>query len=266
MFSLRLDQKHQYCSIQQIYGTMIVNSMEVMQFHLRAWKLCGMWPRKPSSRPCTIPTLFLWTICFVVFPLLIAMQLYFAATLNEFIEIALVLPTAMVGIKAAMIMINRKRFLMLFDLMHRLDIFNISQPEHQHIVSEQIRGSRFLLTLLSGEYIVSMAAQCLAPIISADRILMFGLPRFDPFNYRQSLTAYFFVITYQFVACSTIAFVSLSMDLYGLALFKMLGAHIDVLTDKFRRVGKIKCGKAEAHRLAENELRQCVLYHNLCNR
>lgn len=244
---------------------MFIDSMEVMQFHLRAWQLFGLWPSDSARRLCSIKTILLWTICFIVFPLLIVAQFFFATTLNEFIEIGLILPTSMVGIKAAMILRNRPKFLQLFHLMHRLDRLN-TVPEHQRIVSEQVRTSRLLLRLLSGEYILSMCAQCLAPIISSERIIMFGQPRFEPFKFKQSLTAYFVVIGYQFVACSTIAFVSVSMDVYGLALFKICGAHVDVLTAKFGNVGKVKCGKAEAHSLAEQELKHCVVYHNLFNR
>lgn len=248
------------------------SSLEVMSFHLRAWKICGLWPNVDDSRPYTAYTFLLWTSCFIVFPLLIAMQLIFAATLKEFIEIALILPTAMVGVKGALIIINRKKLLALFALMRRLDSV-VTLDEHKATVQEQIRGSRFLLLLLSGEYIISMAANILVPLLSTERVLMFGLPRFDPIDYKNSAVGFWFIIGYQAIACSMIAFTSVSMDVYGLALFKIVGAHIDVLGDKLERIGrtaepvnKVWNRDDKWQRFNEMELNNCIEYHNLCIR
>lgn len=238
-----------------------------MNFHLRAWKLCGLWPSQDDSRLYTGYTYVLWTICFIVFPLLIGMQLFFADSLGEFIEIALILPTAMVGVKGALIIYNRKKLLALFQLMRQLDSF-VTIDVHKATVQDEVRGSRFLLLLLSGEYIASMTANILVPLLSADRVLMFGLPRFDPIDYKHSTVGFYCVIGYQIVACSVIAFTSVSMDVYGLALFKIVGAHVDVLGDKLERVGRTggSEGMIEIDRIRSNEmeLQHCIEYHHLC--
>lgn len=252
-----------------------MKSCQVMDFHLRAWKMCGLWHKTDDPRWYVVYASIVWVTCFVIFPCIIALQLFFAESLSEFIEILLILPTSMVAIKGVLIIINHSKLQTLFDLMDKMDAA-VQRDEHRAIVQTQINGSQFLLYLLSGEYFCSMTANLLIALLSIDRALLFAMPRFWPFDYKNNDTMYYFVIGYQLVACSVIAFTSLSMDVYGLALYKILGAHLDVLGNKIAMVGhrsrSIEDGshkrlsETEWMQLCEQDLNDCIDYHNLCIR
>lgn len=253
-----------------------MQSRQVMDFHLRAWKMCGLWHKSDDPRWYSVYASFVWGSCFLIFPCFIALQLFFAESISEFIRILLILPTAMVAIKGVLVIINHSKLLTLFDLMDRMDAA-VQLDEHRAIVQTQINGSQFLLYLLSGEYVCSMAANLLIALLSTDRALLFAMPRFWPFDYKNNDSMYYIVIGYQLVACSVIAFTSLSMDVYGLALYKILGAHVDVLGNKIAMVGhrsriieqngrRRRLSKTVWKKLCEQDLNDCIGYHNLCIR
>lgn len=251
-------------------------SRQVMNFHLRAWKICGLWHQNDDSRLYVVYASIVWGSCFLIFPCVIALQLFFAESLSEFIEILLILPTSMVAIKGVLVIMNHSKLLTLFDLMDKMDAA-VKLNEHRAIVQTQINGSRFLLYLLSGEYTCSMIANLLIVFLSTNRALLFAMPRFWPFDYKNNDSSYYFVIGYQLIACSVIAFTSSSMDVYGLALYKILGAHVDVLGNKIAMVGhgarsidrngrRRWLSEMEWMKLCEQDLYDCVDYHNLCIR
>lgn len=247
-----------------------------MGFHLRAWKICGLWHKADDPKWYFVYASIVWGLCFLIFPCFIALQLFFAESLSEFIEILLILPTSMVAIKGVLIIINHSRLLTVFDLMDKMDDA-VQLDEHRAIVQTEINGSQFLLYLLSGEYVSSMLANLLIALLSTDRALLFAMPRFWPFDYKNNDSLYYFVIGYQLIACSVIAFTSLSMDVYGLALYKILGAHVDVLGNKIAMIGHRSrniehngrrrwLSEPEWMKLCEQDLYDCIDYHNLCIR
>lgn len=53
------------------------------------------------------------------------------------------------------------------------------------------------------------------------------------------------------------------MDVYGLALYKLLGAHVDILGLKLNVLGKEHV-EGEKSKDWELELVKCIDYHNMC--
>lgn len=68
-----------------------------------------------------------------------------------------------------------------------------------------------------------------------------------------------------------VSFVYASLDLYGIVLYKLLGAHLDIVADLLAAIGH---GRQSGHRLAnaplawqrcnEQQLYACLRYHMLC--
>lgn len=242
-----------------------------MNFHLMAWKICGLWHRPKQPRWYFYYAVFVSTIIYIIFPINVAFQLLYATSLKQMIEILLILPTAMVGVKAVLIIINQPKLLNIFDILEQMDV-SVQTKEHENIVKEQLKGSRILLGLLSMEYCMSVSANILLALFAQERIFMWAQRTWYPFDYQHNLAIYYGLLFYQFVSSSFIAFTSLSMDVYGLALYKLLGAHIDILGLKLNMIGKSD-NKDNSNKLVrpkqwfkdcEQELTQCINYHNLC--
>lgn len=250
--------------------------MKAMNFHRLAWKICGLWYGTNPSYWYIAYATCMATAFYIVFPLFIAFQLFFANSLKEIIEILLILPTAMVGIKAILIHINRRKLLCVFDVLEQMDKFVIKSSAHCAIVHEQLKGSRLLVFLLSAEYYTSVLSQFCLAVMAHERLFMWAMPSWHPFDYQHNAWIYYALLSYQMLASSFIAFTSSSMDVYGLALYKVLGAHVDILGLKLKNLGKPRLAQDKGDGLAasilldkqssERDLYECIDYHNLCIR
>lgn len=228
------------------------------------WKVCGLWtlPGNPwwYRLYCTV----LYTIFYVLYPLCIALQLMFVNSFDEMIDILLILPTACAGMKGCFVMAKRSELRKLFVLMERMDEV-VRYPEHQRLIEKEIRDSLTLVKVLSVFYYSTCVSSFMVPFLAEERRFMWQ--SYYPFDYQHNLGIYYFLLFFQLVASFLVSFIYSSLDLYGSALYKVLGGHIDVLGLKLKMLGR-PVGKfnsvEERQRRIDVDLKECAVYHNMC--
>lgn len=239
-------------------------SLNVMRYHVMVWKVCGLWklPGDPLwyRAYCTV----LYTIFYVLYPLCIALQLMFTNSFDEMIDILLILPTACAGMKGCFVIAKRSELRQLFVLMEQMDDF-VKDPEHQQMVEMQIRESMTLVKVLSVFYYSTVVSSFMVAFLAEERRFMWQ--SYYPFDYQHNLGIYYFFLLFQCVASFLVSFIYSSLDLYGSALYKVLGAHIDILGLKFKVLGKAKStwnNALDHQKQIHMDVKECAIYHTMC--
>lgn len=244
-----------------------------MKFHLWVWKMCGVWHPPDDGQPShrywyLVYSIVLNAIFFFLFPFFIAVQLIWANSMREFVEIVLILPTTMVGLKSLLIIRNQSKLLRVFELLDRMDGMLKFEDEKQ-VIRDAVSGSRILVAALSCEYYVSIVAFFVVAVMMEGRVLMWA-SWYPLLDYRNVSAIYYSLMAYQLVGSLCVGFTSASMDVYGLALYRLLRAHLNVLGSQLSQLGNGAMDKrvsvTKKHIICERELFRCIEYHSLCIR
>lgn len=232
--------------------------MKAMDFHVLAWKVCGVWHRPGQPRWYIWYAVLTNLMCYILFPFFIAAQLFFTDTVRELMDILLFLPTSLVGLKSALIVLNQPKLLRLFGLLHEMDRM-VQTDEQREQIRKALRVSRRLIVFLSTEFYVSIAAHFALPLMSEGPVLMWSA--WYPLDYKNVAAIYYALMVYQLLATVMCAYLLSSLDVYGLALYRVLSAHLDILGSQLRQLGR---NGNERPVDCERALRKCIVYHNLC--
>lgn len=266
-------------------NTITMLSMLAMQYHLQVWFNSGLWHVPGQPAWYVWYTAFLTIVVYINFPMIITIQLFYTTNVEEFIDILFFWPTAAFGIKAALISINRPKIQRLFDLLKQMDEF-VRLDAHRQMILVQNRESHHLVWFLSIEYYGSITIHILTALLSSGPVLMWSA--WVPLDYENNYLVYFLFNMYEFTSTMMSGYVLTSLDMYGVALYKLLGAHLDILskqlaalgnngigdiqreaTTGLRRPKQLKKGAAatrtEWQRSNERKLHACVRYHMLCS-
>lgn len=206
-----------------------------MSYHIVVWKICGLWDLPGHPVWYTVYSGLIYIVFYFLYPLCIALQLLFTASFDEMIDILLILPTALAGVKGFFVILKRRQLRALFALIGRMDAQHVHGTEHAHMVDVQVRGSRLLVQVLSAFYYSTVVASFMVAYLSEERRFMWQ--SYYPFNYQQNLGVYYFFLLFQLTASFLVSFIYSSLDLYGSALYRVLGAHIDILAQRMEALG-----------------------------
>lgn len=246
-------------------------SMEAMKFHIFVWKICGIWPHN-QSRWYPIYAFFLFGFLFVIFPSCMVLNLIWVDNLNQVIETLLICSTCVLAsIKGFFVLLNQHKLRKLFEIIEKMDT-HVHTDEHRNVIKITVKECRRLIFLASGLYYGGVNSSFIISFLGSERALMW--PSWYPFiNYQNSIIIFFVLSIYQYVASLFVALMDSTVDIYGSALNKILGAHLDVLGIRLKSLGvEVQNEKGDAahihsdnnNRKWEKELSECVDYHNLC--
>lgn len=245
-------------------------SMRALRYHFFVWKVCGLWPDHPSPHRgwYFYYSIVITLLFFVAFPLFIGIELLHANSMRELTDILLILPTTLVGIKGALIWYNTAKLRRLFGLLERMDAA-IRSDVHRQRLERELLGCQRLVVFFSGEFAVSVLSHFAVALLANGRQLMWR--SWYPVDYAHVDGYYYTLMGYQLVASIMCAFMTSSMDVYGLALYKLLGAHVDILGVQLSELGVRRpvagnAGKLLWQQSCEADLRHCLEYHQLCIR
>lgn len=142
---------------------------------------------------------------------------------------------------------------------------------HRTMIQQQVNESNRLVTFFQFNYYIVVVAHFVS-------VLYFGMelmwPAWFPVDYANSRFWFYIVSFYQLVASFFNAYVFTSIDLFAIVLYKLFGAHLDVLAMRLASVGHWEF-RAENKReksieqqrlITDMELRKCIKYHILCSR
>lgn len=252
-------------------------SMQALRYHIFVWKFCGLWDLPGRPVWYTVWSACICAIFYVIYPACIAVQIMFTVRFGEMIDILLILPTACAGIKGFFVVLKRRKLRQLFALLQRMDDEHVgSDAGRQAVVQLEVDGALLLVRVLSVFYYSTVVASFMVAFLSPERRFMWQ--SWYPFDYEHNAAVYYALLVFQLVASFLVSFIYSSLDLYGSALYRVLGAHVDVLRQRLEVLGRTdeegreawttqRSGDAVAGAKVCNigrELASCVDYHNMC--
>lgn len=243
--------------------------MRALRYHFFVWKVCGLWPDYSSHHRGLYfyYSISIIMVFYVAFPMFIAIELIHANGISELTDILLILPTTLVGIKGALIWRNTPKLRRLFGLLERMDAAIRNDVQRQRIKRELL-GCRRLVVFFSCEFYVSVLSHFAVALLADGRQLMWR--SWYPLDYGHVDGYYYGILGYQLVASIMCAFMTSSMDVYGLALYKLLGAHVDNVGEQLSVLGNQRPTgndtKLSWQQSCEEDLQHCIRYHQLCIR
>lgn len=188
----------------------------------------------------------------------------FTNTFNEMIDVLLILPTACAGMKGCFVIAKRSELRNLFVLMDRMDEV-VKDSEHKAVIETALRESITLVKVLSLFYYSTCVSSFMVPFLSEERRLMWQ--SYYWVDFKKNLGIYYFFLFFQFFASILVSFIYSSLDLYASALYKVLGAHIDILGMRLKMLGRhedTKHGLVDRQTIINMDLKECVVYHTMC--
>lgn len=240
-------------------------SMQALRYHIFVWKVCGFWSLPGNPIWYRFYSTALCIIFYIMYPLWVAVQVLFVDSLDKMIEILLILPTACAGMKGYFVILRRRELHMLFELVDRMDSF-VQRTEQTEVIKKETYESMRLVKMLSIFYYSTVVSTFMIAFLPEERRFMWKA--YFPFGYEDNLGIYYSCLLFQLVASFFVSFIYSSLDLYGSVLYKLLGAHIDILGKKFKELGRLDEDiidmHMDRHQRIDEDLKQCVIYHNLC--
>lgn len=249
-------------------------TMQSMKFHILVWKICGVWP-DTQSQQIWYPfyAILFFGIIFIIFPVCMILNLIWVDNLNQVVETLLICSTCVLAsLKGFFVLLKQSKLRELFAIINEMDM-HVKTDVQKDIIKVAIKECRTLIFVASGLYYGGVNSAFILSFLGSERALMW--PSWYPcIHYENSTVIFFTLAIYQYVASLFVALMDSSVDIYGSALNKMLGAHLDILGIQLKNLGiepdkntQIKNGTKQLDVLQnkwERELSECADYHNLC--
>lgn len=234
--------------------------MNVMGYHIRTWKICGIWSHKDQPRWYAVYAVLLFGVVYCIFPTCMLLKLIFVSSIKEVIETLMVCSTcALASVKGVIVMSKKKKLLQLFALLDQLDATGIKTDDHRNIVEVAIRESRSLIYLLCCCYYFGCCSAFIFCLLGSEPKLLW--PAWFPLiPYEDGDGVFYVLLVYQYICSMFAALIDSSLDVYGSALNKTLGAHLDVLGIRLKGLGERKSNPIQL----EAELNECIEYYSIC--
>lgn len=246
-----------------------MSSIQVMAFPLKIWKICGIWHDADQPIWFTIYAYTIYIVLYLLFPICIGASIFFTNNFDEIIEILVVFPSTLAGLKGLFVVFQKKQLLELFQYLNEMDL-EIQTIEHRSIIQKKLNESNFLVKFFYSEYCVTIVLSFIIVIMANDRSFMW--PSWYPLDYEHNSIIYYGLLCYQLIASLFVAVLNTSLDTYGSALYKVLGGHLDILGMRLQQLGVVQkhpmSMKMEKHNYMEllnkKHIKECVDYHVLC--
>lgn len=220
---------------------LVMDSLSVVKYPLIVLRLSGVWQPK-DQKPIRKLLYNIWTILNVfafglLFSLIEFLNIFFVNSADEIVANLMISSTVFVTvIKAYFVIINRKRMLKLFDLIHELDK-NVDFDGIQQTFNPILKFSKLLFKIFGCCYF-----SCLG-ILLVDTVFADPAKRFysSTYSYTYEFTrkpiVYRSVLIFQMLANITSCFMDIGLDTYGIILVYILYGHFDVLATKLSKLG-----------------------------
>lgn len=215
-----------------------MNSRNVLKWHIRVFKICGLWPPHGGSILYTIWSIFFTLTVYIGFPISQLAVVFFVDSVNAAVDHLVMTSTiVMAAIKGLNILVQRKNLIKLFGLMKELDE-TITIEEYNHVFKKKFQESDFLLLLFCVNYIGSWICVGIQVIMSDPGHRLYSSTHLLPNAFLHQQNIYVGGIIFQAISNLFMVFVDIVVDTYGASLLHVLGGHLDVLGQRLRELGK----------------------------
>lgn len=249
--------------------------MKPLSYHISAWKLCGIWKWPDQPHWYSKYSFCYCVIIYVIFPFLMSMNLFYAVNIYAIIETLCFLPTGMVGIKLWLLISKKTHIIRILTLSKRMER-KIRKMQEIETIRKCDQESRSCVRSLMILYVSASITSYFDVQIAGNKKLMWAM--WLPYNFENSKALYQIALGVQLMISMLECVIHSSLDSFGATMYKILGAHIDILGQRLQDLAKPKTkmiGKRQTMiemkeendkwlRQNELELRDCILVHQQC--
>lgn len=230
-----------------------MNSQVVLKWHIRVFKMCGLWPPENGSVLYNIWAVFFTLSVYIGFPVSQLISVLYVDSVNAAVDhLVTVSSIAMAAIKGLNVLANRNTFSELLHLMEQLDE-SISHEEHEKVFKKKFRNSDRLLALFCVSYIGSWTCLAFQVFMSDPEQRLWSSTYLYPNEFLHQHSIYLGGIIFQSISNLLIVFVDIVVDTYGAALLYILGGHIEILSQHLQKLGN-ECKDYDGYRQEEGVL------------
>lgn len=251
-------------------------SQTFINYHIFTWKLCGIWHWPLEPKWYTVYSYLNMFIFHTLFVITLIVKLFNIDNVLGIIEILQILPSALAGLKCAILCYDKKLLLDMFQALRELDDQRRSADHHRM----GIYGHRYFPLTIRIAYLMSCAWRSSIPILTDECILVWNSSW--PFDYANSAAVYYAILFYQMVATYFLTLVATSTDIFSGTIYGMVAGHLRIVAKRMAAIGwqgrtkkwttndKVtgrKCAnnaKILWQRQCEAELQECLSYHLKC--
>lgn len=213
-----------------------MDSRLVLKWHIRVFKLCGLWPPEDGSILYSI-----WIVIFTLavnigFPISQLICVLWVDSVNAAVDHLVITSTVIMAVvKGLNVLAKKKTFVELLRLMNELDA-TVTSEEHDKIFKQKFRVSDGLLLLFCANYIGSWTCVAIQVIMSSPAHRLWSSTYLYPSEFLHDHRIYFGGIIFQSISNLLLVFVDIVVDTYGASLLHVLSGHIEVLGRRFQEL------------------------------
>lgn len=240
-------------------------TLSIFRTHFIMWRLAGIWWLPSDTRPRRHLNRLAFLVTHGLFVILMFVDLAQTRNVSVFVEATLGITTKwMILFKALMLMHNRGLVMRMFELSAAIEGRCAAHvpAERQHLLATSRVSRRLLIGVFVGAFF-TVSSGFAAVALPKARLMMWHM--WLPFDWAAaaSVWPYRVALGYQILAnlhhCTLFA----TTDTYGLTFYGTLGAALDILAGRLRRLATATAG-AESAADRRRALVDCVRYHHLC--
>lgn len=214
-----------------------MDSRVVLKWHIRVFKMCGLWSPENGSVLYSIWAVFFTLTVYIGFPVSQLISVLYVDSVNAAVDhLVTVSSIVMAAIKGLNVLANRNTFSELLNLMEQLDE-TISHEEHGKVFKQKFRNSNRLLALFCMSYIGSWTCLAFQVLMSDPEQRLWSSTYLYPNEFLHQHSIYLGGIIFQSISNLLIVFVDIVVDTYGAALLYVLGGHIEILSQRLQKLG-----------------------------
>lgn len=234
-----------------------MDSRIVLKWHIRVFKLCGLWPPEHGSILYNIWAIIFTLIVNIGFPVSQVVCVLWVDSVNAAVDLLVITSTVIMAvIKGLNVLVKKKTFVELLHLMKELDA-SITSAEYEKFFKRKLSHSNRLLLLFCLNYIGSWTCLTIQVIMSDPADRLWSSTFLYPNEFLHIRSIYIGGIIFQAISNLFLVFVDIVVDTYGPSLLHILEGHIEVLSEHLQELGA-RCYKSE------NFNRQEIRLINLC--
>lgn len=234
-----------------------------------------MWPWRGQPRWYYLYCAIFGVSLYGVFPVIMLINLFTAKDIYQLIETIYFLPTACLGVKIVLLLKNRSYIEQVLNLTERMHS-QIMDEKYKIIIRKSEREVHLLTRLLSSTFLfASVVTYIDAQTANYDK-MMWSLRL--PFRINDSKILYQIILNFEMAMTLCACVILASLDCFGPTIYKLLGAHLDIIGQRLLVLGNENRPdamnstenkqrlpeKTEWLRQNEAELIKCVQSHYDC--
>lgn len=221
-----------------------MDSRLVLKWHIRVFKLCGLWPPKGGSILYSIWVVFFTLTVNIGFPISQLICVLWIDSVNAAVDNMIITSSVIMAVvKGLNVLAKKKTFVELLQLMKELDS-TVTPSEYDRVFKRKFLVSNGLLLLFCASYFGSWSCIAVQEIVSDPAKRLWSSTYLYPSEFLHHNGIYLGGIIFQSLSNLLVVIVDIVADTYGASLLLLLGGHIEILGEHLQALGK-DCDKTE---------------------